>query len=203
MAARRGVGSRSSQTRTEIVRAAGELMLENGYAAVTHRGVASRAGVAPGLVQYYFPTPEELFIAVLTRWTDHTVQRLAAVGESGRPLREIWEYANDTAGTAMLLEFMALANHRKGIGPVIGAGGERVRQTLLAILDRTVPRYRLSGTEIPPAALLFLMSAIPRMAHLEETFGTYTGHAESIALVERFLDEVEPRTAPENGSEQP
>lgn len=203
MAAQRGVGSRSSQARTDVVRAAGELMLGRGYAAVTYRSVATGAGVAPGLVQYYFPTPDELFIAVLTLWTDQTVARLAAVTESDQPLRAIWQYANDRAGTALLLEFMALANHRKTIGPVIGEGGERVRQTLLATLDRTWRRYRLSGIEIPHAALLFLISAIPRMAHLEETLGVYTGHAESISLVEKFLDEVEPRAPADTRSEQP
>ncbi|MEV2218921.1 hypothetical protein AB0E01_03480 [Nocardia vinacea] len=35
-----------SQTRTEIVRAAGELMLDHGYAALAYRSVASWAGVA-------------------------------------------------------------------------------------------------------------------------------------------------------------
>jgi hypothetical protein len=46
---------------------------------------------------------------------------------------------------------------------------------------------------VPPAALLFLLSAVPRMVSLEEAFGTVTGHAETIALVEELLDQLEPR----------
>jgi hypothetical protein len=38
------------------------------------------------------------------------------------------------------------------------------------------------------------------MARLEEAFGTRTGHKDAIALVEQFLDRVEPRrrAAPSN-----
>jgi hypothetical protein len=41
--------------------------------------------------------------------------------------------------------------------------------------------------------VLFLLSCIPRMVHLEGALGTVTGHAETIGLVERFLDKVEPK----------
>ena len=56
--------------------------------------------------------------------------------------------------------------------------------------------------DVAPAALLFLMSAIPRMIHLEETFGTVTGHVEAVALVERFLDRVEPRMTGETSQDK-
>ncbi|MFI6953953.1 zinc-binding dehydrogenase [Nocardia sp. NPDC050408] len=193
MGLQRGVGSRGSQARKQIVRAAGTLMREQGYAAVTFRSTATESGVTPGLVQYYFPSLDELFIAVLTRWTDRAVTRLARAAETDRPLRAVWAYANDPTGTKLLLEFMALANHRKAIGPVIGEGGERVRQTLRATLDHAVRRYHVAGHDIPPAAAAFLMSAIPRMLHLEEMFGTHTGHAETVELIENLLEELEPR----------
>src|SRR2546423_3181609 len=173
MRSQRGIGSRGSQTRTRIVRCTEQLMLELGYAAVTYRGVATGAGVAPGLVQYYFPMLDDLFMAVLRSGTDRAVERLARASTADQPLRAVWEYANNKAGTALLLEFMALANHRKAIAPVIGEGGERVRQALLATLTTVWDRYGLSDDEMSPAALVFLMSAIPRMIHLEETFGTY------------------------------
>jgi hypothetical protein len=45
---------------------------------------------------------------------------------------------------------------------------------------------------VPAAAALFLLAWIPRMIFLEETLGTLTGHEETLALVDRFLDDVEP-----------
>jgi AcrR family transcriptional regulator len=196
MAEQRGVGSRSSRTRTDIVRSAADLMLRQGYAAVTFRAVAAAAGVTPGLVQYYYPLLDDLFVAILESGTDDLVLRLERAAAADRPLRAIWAYANDKSGAALLLEFMALANHRKAIGPVIGRGGERLRQALVAALDPALRRYRLAGAEIPTAAVVFLMSAVPRMIQLEESFGTVTGHAEMIALIEQYLDTVEPPEHP-------
>jgi hypothetical protein len=43
--------------------------------------------------------------------------------------------------------------------------------TQLAAIAAAGERY-----ELPPAALVFLLTAIPRMADLEEAFGTTTGH---------------------------
>lgn len=167
-------------------------MVDSGYAAVTYRGVAARAGVTAGLVQYYFPALDDLFIAVLRQGTDRIVERLAETSTAAQPLRAIWAYASDRAGTALLMEYMALANHRKVIAPIIGEGGERVRQAQLAAITKAWDRYGL-GETVPPEALLFLMSSLPRMIRLEESFGTTTGHAETIALVEQFLDRVEPQ----------
>jgi AcrR family transcriptional regulator len=172
------------------MRGAQQIMVELGYAAVTYRSVAARAEVTPGLVQYYFPALDDLFIALLRADTDRISDRLVRAAHEGRPLRAVWDYASDKAGTALMLEFMALANHRKAIGPVMGEGGERVRQAQLAAITAASQRY-----ELPPAALAFLMTAIPRMIGLEEAFGTTTGHQETIALIQQYLDEVEPLLA--------
>jgi AcrR family transcriptional regulator len=180
-------GSATSRTRLAILRSAERIMAEQGYAAVTYRAVAASAGVTPGLVQYYFPALDDLFIALLRADTDRLIDRLNRATRDGRPLRAVWDYASSTAGTTLMLEFMALANHRKAIGPVMGEGGERVRQAQLAAITAASERY-----QFPPAVLAFLLTAIPRMISLEEAFGTTTGHQETIALIQHYLDEAEP-----------
>jgi hypothetical protein len=95
-----------------------------------------------------------------------------------------------------MMEFMALANHRKLIRKEIGRGGERVRQAQLQVLTERWPDYQLDE-ELTPAALLFLLNSIPRMVLLEEAFGTRTGHTETVQLIQRFLDRVEPRASPQ------
>ena len=170
-------------------------MLEEGYAAVTYRAVAGRADVAAGLVQYYFPTLDELFVALLHRNTDRVVDQIAATAGAQQPLRAIWRYASSKTGTTLMMEFMALANHRKIIRKEIGHGGERVRQAQLQVLTDRWSAYRLDNGDLTPASLLFLINSIPRMVLLEEAFGTTTGHAETVRLINRFLDRVEPRTS--------
>jgi AcrR family transcriptional regulator len=170
-------------------------MLTDGYGAVTFRSVATAAGVAPGLVQYYFPSLDDLFIAVLRENTDRLITDLTDATDTEQPLRAVWVYASDPTGTALLAQFMALANHLPQVGSVIGEGGERVRRALLKALTKKWPEYGLDDTGLTPAAMLFLLSAIPRMIHLEEALGTVTGHSDAVALVERFLDRVEPRSS--------
>src|SRR3979490_851957 len=59
--------------REQIVRAAAESLLENGYAGTSVRSIASRAGVAIGNLQYYFPTKSELLIEA---WRHPTARSL-------------------------------------------------------------------------------------------------------------------------------
>ncbi len=124
--------------------------------------------VAPGLVQYYFPSLDELFIAVLREATDRLIADLTDATDSEQPLRAVWAYASNPTGTALLMQFMALANHLPQLGSVIGEGGERVRQALSQALTKKWPEYGLDDTGLTPGAILFLLSAIPRMMHLEE-----------------------------------
>ena len=187
------LSAKGSRTRAAVIAATEALMLEEGYAAVTFRNVAARAGVNPGNVQYYFPTIDDLFLGLLRDRTQGIVDRLEAAAETDQPLRAVWEYASDERGSALLMEFLALANHRKAIRDEIGAGGERVRQAQLAAVAAKWPEYALDDAAFPPPAAVFLISAIPRMLQLERSVGTRTGHDEVLALVRRYLDQLEPR----------
>src|SRR2546423_15477812 len=119
MSSQRRVGSANSTTRAVILRSAEQVMLEQGYAAITYRSVAARAGVTAGLVQYYFPTLDDLFIAVLRTGTDRIVDEIDRVSQSDQPLHAIWDYASNPTGAALLVELMAAANHRKKISAEI------------------------------------------------------------------------------------
>ncbi|WP_337062007.1 TetR/AcrR family transcriptional regulator [Kineococcus sp. G2] len=51
---------RGRQVRRRLLDAAAHLVAERGWAAVSTRALAERAGVAPGLVHYHFPSVQEL-----------------------------------------------------------------------------------------------------------------------------------------------
>jgi AcrR family transcriptional regulator len=189
----RRVGSERSKTRAEIVTSAEQLMVEHGHASITFRSVAARAGVTAGLVQYYFPTIDDLFVAVLGNGTDRLLEEIGRVVESEQPLRAMWAYASNATGAALIVEFMAAANHRKDMWDKLGEGGERVRQAWVDALSPRWERYGIAETDLTLAGLVFILTAIGRMARLEEGFGTRTGHDDAIAIVEQFLDSVEPR----------
>lgn len=62
--------------REQIVRAAADSLLEQGYAGTSVRAIASRAGVAIGNLQYYFPTKSELLVEAWRHLTARSVDEL-------------------------------------------------------------------------------------------------------------------------------
>src|SRR5213593_620737 len=66
----------AASAREQIVRAAAESLLENGYAGTSVRAIASRAGVAIGNLQYYFPTKSELLVEAWRYLTATSVEEL-------------------------------------------------------------------------------------------------------------------------------
>ena len=61
----RDVTRKGAERIVEIVRAGSEILLEEGFSAVTKRRVAKRLGIAHGNVGYYCPTRESLWRAVV------------------------------------------------------------------------------------------------------------------------------------------
>src|ERR1700712_2116321 len=86
VAARR-IGAESSATRALIIEAAELVMIEEGYAAASTRRVAARAGLKPSLVHYYFPTTEDLLLAVNRKGAAESDRRLDEALSSPDPLR--------------------------------------------------------------------------------------------------------------------
>jgi AcrR family transcriptional regulator len=192
MASSRRVGAETSQTRGLLLDATERLMIEHGYAGVSYRKVASAGGVAPALVQYYFPALDDLFVALVRRRTDESIAKLADALATRTPLRTVYDYARDPRGAALTAELHALANHRKVIAAELARGGEQVRRLALDALDGT--SGWVAGEEASAEVLVFLMTAVPRMLVMEGSVGMTTALAETTAFLEKFLDRVEPAT---------
>jgi AcrR family transcriptional regulator len=73
-----------AERRAEIAEAARELALADGLAAVTLRGVASRAGVTPALVAHYHPAMDELVAATFAAAVSPEVAEVRALVEAQR-----------------------------------------------------------------------------------------------------------------------
>src|SRR5919109_2468295 len=63
-------------TRQQIIQAAAEQLLEEGYSHTTVRSIAARAGVAIGNLQYWFPTKSELLVEAWRYLTARSVEEL-------------------------------------------------------------------------------------------------------------------------------
>jgi AcrR family transcriptional regulator len=180
-----------SETRGALLDAAERLMLAEGYAAVTSRRVATEAGVNAGLVYYYFGTMDELFLALFRRRAEFMLDQQRVALSSDQPLWSLWTVTHDQANTALNLEFMALGNHRKAVRTEVANYSRTFRRLQLESLSGVLEGYGLDPERWPPSAVILLLASVSRFLLMEEAYDLDLGHTETIALVERFLRELE------------
>ncbi|MFY9919518.1 MAG: TetR/AcrR family transcriptional regulator [Mycobacterium sp.] len=197
-ASSRRVGAETSKTRDLLLSCVQKMMLEEGYASISYRTLAARAGVTPSLVQYYFPTLDDIFVSAIRRYSERNLDLLSKALETRTedPLRALWEYSWDEATSALMTEFMALGNHRKSIRAEIAEVTERVRAVQLkALRAKFGARGRPDGQLSLPAMLL-MVTGFPKFLNLEESIGVKTAHKEVVQAFEAYLDRIEPTTSP-------
>jgi AcrR family transcriptional regulator len=174
-----------------LVAATSQIMVEEGYAAATSRRVAAKAGVKPALVHYYFPTMDELYLAVFRLGAAIYLERQQTALASDRPLHAFWDTLIEPKDTRLLLEFMGLANHRKEIQAEIAAWSDRWREQQITALNFIIREHDIDTDEFPPAAIAVVIASIGRTLILEQGLGSSGGHDAAVALVNRFLDRFE------------
>lgn len=190
MTTARRIGAEDSATRSALLDAAQALMAEEGYASVTSRKVAARAGLKPPLVHYYFRTMDDLFVALVRRGADEARARQAVALASDQPLWGLWEMTTHPAGRTVITEVAALANHRKALRAEIAALARALRDEQIAAVAPILARYDRAAT-ISAEALVTLANAIGQNLLTEEALGLDTGHAAIRALVEDVLTRYE------------
>ncbi len=180
-----------NKTRAQIIEATIAIMREQGYAAVSSRRIAVRAGLKSKLVHYYFKTMDELFLAVYKRIEDEHFARLTQILTARQPLRALWRMNLDATNTSMVLELTALANHRKGLRTEIARASERLRGLQAAIYERAINELPAGKPALPPVVVSVLALALSRLLAMDSVLGVSGGHPETIAWVESFLDSIE------------
>ena len=153
MTSARRIGAPDAKNRSVLLDAAEQLMLEEGYAAVTSRRVAEKAALKPQLVHYYFRTMDDLFLEVM--------------------------------------EFIALANHRKALKAEIAYYAERFRDEQRKALSTVLERYGVDPAKFPPLVWSVLMTSVSRVLVIEQALDMSAGHSETIEIVESYLRHLE------------
>ena len=196
------MGAESSKTRSALLDAAQQLMLEEGYASVTTRRVAQQAGLKPQLVYYYFRSMDELFLNLFRRGAEHNLARLRQTLTAPQPLRALWAFSTDPAGATLTTEFAALSNHRKAIRSEVAAYASQFRQLQTEALTTILAGYGVDPKSLPPAAVPVLITSLSQVLVLEDALGVPDGHDETLALVERLISRFEPAESSAAGLHQ-
>ncbi len=199
MTSARRIGAPDAKNRVRLLDAAEQLMVEEGYAAVTSRRLANKAGLKPQLVHYYFRTMEELFLEVFRRRGEEALEVHAQLLQSPQPLWALWRFGTDPAFTRISMEFMALANHRKEMRAEIAYYAERFREGERQAMASALQRYGVDNKDVPAVVWAVLMSSLSRFLVLEQAIGMSAGHAETLELVEDYLRRLEGEPQPIEG----
>lgn len=193
---RRTQAERRAATRAALLDATVAALVQDGYANLTTRGIAERAGVSQGTQQHHFATKSELVVEALrhanAQITADVVRRID-LGDLRDPARqeavldELWRVHTSSAFTAAL-EVWAAARTDAELRPHVRAlerdvtrsvdgalgellGGRPRGPGLLELLDvalATIRGLAMLGTVVPQAELDRRFAAAKR--HLLRTF---------------------------------
>jgi AcrR family transcriptional regulator len=181
------------EKRERLLDATEEIMLTDGYAAVSSRSVATAVGIQAPLVHYHFPSLDDLFVAVLQRRAGRNVERMAEAMAAPEPLRSWWALASDRRGTALFVELLAAANHRPALKAEVGAIAHEVRRMQLEALDTLLGEYGIDPELFPPPLVAAAIQGLAFAAVQDEVAGYDTAADEAIAAMDRLVDRLESR----------
>jgi AcrR family transcriptional regulator len=178
----------TAEKRARILDAAEQIMLKDGYAAVTSRRVEAVAGVK---LHYHFGTVDDLFVAVFRRRAERNVERIREALASPEPLQAWWALASDPRGTALLVELTAAANHRPPLQAEVAALARDVRRMEVEALTSILPEYGIDPETFPPSLVAAAVQGLALVVVQDQVRRFETGHEEAKLAIERLLDRLE------------
>ncbi|KAB7760338.1 MULTISPECIES: TetR/AcrR family transcriptional regulator [Mycobacteriaceae] len=192
MASERRIGGPEAKNRGALLDAAEALMLDEGYAAVTSRRVAERAGLKPQLVHYYFRTMDDLFLAAFRRRTEQGLAAQSMILLAPNPLRALWTFLIENRDTALIMEYAALANHRKELGSEIAGAAQQFLEGQAELVGSVLAQHGVDADELPPIVAISLIVGMSQLLTMEAALGVSVGHDEILAYFDRYLRKLDP-----------
>jgi AcrR family transcriptional regulator len=196
----RRLGAEKSKQRSVLMDAAEAILCDKGYAGISARNVASRAGLTKQNFFYYFGTMDDLMLAVVRRVNERRQMRFEEALRSPEPLRALWTLNNDPSGAALATELTAIANHRDAVRDEIVTAAQQFR----ALQIRTVSALAATGPKAvhSAAGLVMIAAALAKTLTSEAALGLTEGHAEALSIVEDMLTRLADSNGPvQEGSE--
>jgi AcrR family transcriptional regulator len=184
-----------------LLDAAEQLLSEIGYAAITTRKLAERAGVNHGLVHYYFGSMEDLLLRVVERFTDALVERQREMYAAQTPFVDKWRQAmqfldddSDSGYHKIWFELQAL-----------GWNNDDVRERLQSVhkrwMDVVTPAFETGLAELgvdpelyPTKAVVSLVVTFNQGIVVERLSGVDTGHRELLRMIDAMVERLSERT---------
>ncbi|MED5813647.1 TetR/AcrR family transcriptional regulator [Mycolicibacterium sp. 050232] len=189
----RKLGAQDSTQRIRLLDAAEQLMIDEGYPAVTTRRVAAKAELHPQLVHYYFRSIDQLLLDVFRRRAEMGLEFYAQLLEQDLSLQTLWSFGLSEPVAKFNIEFVGLANHNTAIASEIRHYSQRYLEMQLAAVARILEERGITREDCPPNVALLAMTGISQIMMLSESVGLDVGRDEAIRFIERFLKRQDDR----------
>lgn len=203
MKPQRRLGTENAKNRTLLIETAESLLCEEGYAAVTARKVATKAGLKLPLVYYYFQTMDELILEVVRKNTAKRLKRFVRALASPEPLRAMWELNLSPSSAISPTELLALANHRETIREEVVTIAREFRSLQIAAVDRMLADRGVDREAYPAEGIVTIVTALTRAMTQDCALGVTDGYAEAVKLIERGLELLSPRKSSGESNGEP
>jgi len=103
------IASHTSAKRAEILAVSRELLQTRGFNAFSHRDLADRVGVKSSTVHYYFPTKEDIGVALIREYMAETLALFEELGGTADPQARLEAYCRLFEETAALRDRICTA----------------------------------------------------------------------------------------------
>lgn len=133
---------------SKILQAAEQILIENGYQALSFRRVAKEAGITAGNLQYYFPSKDDLIKSLLDNiiqdYLDNFEQLRHTAGSNpdeqfSAVLTHVITDLNEKMTTHFFPEVWALANHEEHVSELLDEMYTKYRSILQQIVEEMNP----------------------------------------------------------------
>lgn len=191
-------------SRTALLDAADRLLIERGYGALTVRLVAAEAGVAHGLVRYYFGTLEGLLLEAFRRFTEQLHERQREMYARDIPFIDKWREAmrfleetdRDSGYAKLWLEMQAMSWNRPEIREQLFEVNRGWRTIVGDAISAAMDDYGIDTDEYPVDAVLSLVLTFNIGVQVEAVGGITEGHRELLEMIDRMLVRLEEAKPP-------
>jgi len=171
--------------------AAKAVMEEAGYAAVTSRRVAAKAGLKPQLVHYHFASMDDLLVELFRSLAEEILTLQAAALQSERPLHEIWKFLSDGNRRILLEQFLLMSRYHPGLQQEMQKFGEIYRQEQINLMKSLLRESDIAPFPWSPEFLAILFNALSRALAVEPSYGLDLGNKETMESLNYFLDKFD------------
>jgi AcrR family transcriptional regulator len=198
-----------NETVEAFLDAAERLLITHGYAGVTARRLAEEAGANHGLIHYYFGSMEQLLVQVLERFTERLIVRQREMYAADVPFLQKWRSAmgfldeDFSSGYQKIwLELQALAWNRPELQERVRQVYGQWRGVLRDAFAKALEHYQLDPEQFPLEAITTLVATFNEGIFLDRMLGITTGHAELLAMIDRWLSGLEAARAEGSGQDE-